>query len=347
MKIDTSSINLSSNRAFSEKNQVTIEKEMKFLDLFDQGVRRFDAASSGQKLDAGFSSRWFTIRAFNRQTAVELSQQFINELEKMRQILDNIIERLNSACMKGCCLQLSALDRVHINPFFQQAGTMVEYHYREKRMYTHYEEEKTDFFADGVVTTEDGRSIDFSFQMNLGREFFDESLFMHSEKGYVLIDPLIINLDTTTPLFSETSVSLDLDMDGKEETLPLLNPGSGFLSLDRNRDGVINDGSELFGPSTGDGFGELSQYDQDNNLWIDENDDIFDDLTIWENDGQGDMQLTKIKEAGIGAIYLMNTPTQFDLRDEDNQLQARIKKSSIALNEDGSVSSIQEMDWTA
>ncbi|MCP3875807.1 MAG: hypothetical protein GY699_21970 [Desulfobacteraceae bacterium] len=347
MKIDTSYINLSSNRTFSEKNQVKLEKEMKFLDLLDQGVHKFNAAASYQQLNVGFTSKWFTVTSFQQQDAIELSRQFFNELEKMRQILDRILERLNSTGLKGCCLQLSALDRVNISPFFQQSVKMLEYNYQEKRTYTHEEKEETDFFADGIVKTMDGRSIDFSFQMDLEREFFKEDQFVYSEKGYVMVDPLIINLDATIPQFSETRMSFDLDLDGEKEDIPLLKQGSGLLSLDKNNDGIINDGSELFGPSTGDGFGELSQYDLDKNFWIDENDAIFDELTLWENDDQGEMQLTKIKDAGVGAIYLMNAPTPFDLRDEDNHLQARIKKSGIALNEDGSVSSIQEMDWTA
>lgn len=347
LKIDTSNVNLSSTRAFSEKNQVKFEKEMKFVDLFDQGLAGFNAASSLQQVDMGFTSHWYSAAAFNGQDAMELSRQFLNELEKMRQILDAISRQLNSSGLRGCCLQLVKFDRVNINPYPQPPMKMIEYELFEKRTYVHQEKESTNFFTHGIVNTIDGKTIDFSFQMNLEREFFREDQFVHKEKGYVLIDPLVINLDTTIPRLSETRVSFDLDMDGEEEEISMLMPGSGFLSLDKNRDGIINNGNELFGPTTGDGFGELSDYDLDKNFWIDENDAIFDDLTIWENDDQGAMQLTKIKDAGIGAIYLVNAQTPFDLRNEDNLLQARIKKSSIALNEDGSVSSIQEMDWTA
>ncbi len=137
-----------------------------------------------------------------------------------------------------------------------------------------------------------------------------------------------------------------MDADGTSEEIFAPTKGTGFLSFDKNKDGIINDGTELFGPSTGNGFGELSEYDLDHNLWIDENDEIFDQLTIWENDEQGEMQLTRIKDAGIGAIYLESETTPFDFRDENNELQARLKRSSIALNEDGSVSAVQEMDWT-
>jgi hypothetical protein len=183
--------------------------------------------------------------------------------------------------------------------------------------------------------------------MNLGREFFKEDTYTTHEKGYTLIDPLVINLDSSLPQLAGTSFSFDLNMDGVDEDLLSLQPGSGFLAFDRNKDGMINDGSELFGPSTGSGFNELSRYDLDQNLWIDEKDAIFDELNIWENDDQGRMQLTKIKDAGIGAIYLGSAETPFSIKDENNHLQARINRSGLAINEDGSISSIQEMDWTA
>ena len=56
--------------------------------------------------------------------------------------------------------------------------------------------------------------------------------------------------------------------------------GSGLLALDKNGDGIINNGTELFGPNTQDGFSELSKYDSDGNGWIDENDSVYDNLRI-------------------------------------------------------------------
>jgi hypothetical protein len=49
-----------------------------------------------------------------------------------------------------------------------------------------------------------------------------------------------------------------------------VSPRSGLLVIDKNLDGKVNDGSELFGPSTGDGFEKLARYDEDRNGWIDE-----------------------------------------------------------------------------
>lgn len=62
---------------------------------------------------------------------------------------------------------------------------------------------------------------------------------------------------------------------GKDEKLSALGKGSGFLAYDINLDGTINDGTELFGTKTGNGFEKLSQFDDDKSGWIDENDEIF------------------------------------------------------------------------
>lgn len=79
----------------------------------------------------------------------------------------------------------------------------------------------------------------------------------------------------------------DLDADGMEDQISFVLPGSGFLALDLNGDGRINDGRELFGPETGDGFAELARYDEDGNQWIDENDPVFERLRIWTKDAEG------------------------------------------------------------
>jgi len=64
----------------------------------------------------------------------------------------------------------------------------------------------------------------------------------------------------------------DLDANGVTEKISFVGSGGGFLALDKNSDGVVNDGRELFGAATGQGFKELAEYDSDNNNWINEND---------------------------------------------------------------------------
>ncbi len=355
MKIDTSDISLSSTWQFTEKNQVKLEREMTFFELVDRklagfnvspGIKQVNQIDQINPKNLEIPNEWYSATEVDGQNVVELSSQFVNELEKMRQILDAIVKHVNSAGTNKCCFCGYTFERININPE-PPPVKIFEYRFMERQIYTHSEQEIMNFNADGMVKTKDGRSIDFLFQMEMDRQFFREDQFEYTKTGYMLIDPLIINLDgNEPPRLSDAKISFDLDADGTNEEIFAPSKGTGFLSFDKNEDGIINDGTELFGPSTGDGFGELSQYDLDHNFWIDENDEVFDKLTIWENDEMGEMQLTRIKDAGIGAIYLKSEETPFDFRDENNELQARLKRSSIALNEDGSVSSVQEMDWT-
>ena len=120
--------------------------------------------------------------------------------------------------------------------------------------------------------------------------------------------------------------------------------GSGFLAYDKNNDGIINDGNELFGPKTGDGFLELAEFDEDNNGWIDENDSIYNKLRIWTIAEDGTKKLFALGQKGIGAIYLENVNTAFSLKSQQNNLNGKIQKSGIFLRENGTAGTIQHID---
>ena len=77
--------------------------------------------------------------------------------------------------------------------------------------------------------------------------------------------PLVINLDSNVTTLSDQKFMFDIDSDGILDSISYLNKGSGYLALDKNGDGVINDGNELFGTKSGDGFYDLSRYDEDHN----------------------------------------------------------------------------------
>ncbi|MEH6825976.1 MAG: hypothetical protein V7629_18945, partial [Motiliproteus sp.] len=118
---------------------------------------------------------------------------------------------------------------------------------------------------------------------------------------------------------------------------------SGLLALDINNDAVINDGTELFGALSGNGFADLSEYDNDHNGFIDEADSIFTDLKIWSKQA-GDDRLESLLDRNIGAIYLGATETPFELKDNQNLTQGRVRQSGMYLEEDGGVGSMQQID---
>lgn len=204
--------------------------------------------------------------------------------------------------------------------------------------------ESTTFASQGVVQTQDGRSIGFNIEVSMSREFTTEFNILETE-NYIKTDPLMINLDTNIGSVSDQKFYFDLDTDGKEEQISFAGQGSGLLALDKNGDGTINDGSELFGTKSGDGFKDLAGYDNDGNGWIDENDSVFSRLKVWTKDAEGNDYLIDLKEADVGAIYLRNTDTQFSLKNDENKLNAEIKKTGIYLRESsGAVGTLNHVD---
>ncbi len=209
---------------------------------------------------------------------------------------------------------------------------------------SHYEYESTSFSASGMVKTADGKEIEFSLDLEMSREYFSEER-LEITAGEPLIDPLVINYSGKAAELSDMGFEFDLNSDGHSDEINFLNPGSGFLVFDKNEDGEINDGREMFGPSTGNGFDELAAYDDDNNNWIDENDAIYNRLALWHK-GVNTDELTNLKDSNVGAIYLGNVAAQFDLKNDANELYGRIQKAGVYLSEDGKAGSVQQIDFS-
>jgi hypothetical protein len=213
--------------------------------------------------------------------------------------------------------------------------------------YTLHEQEEMSYRANGMVVTEDGSEIEFSLDLQMSREFYQSTNLSIRAGDAELIDPLVVNFAGSAIELTDQKFSFDLDADGIEEELSFVGQGSGFLVFDRNDDGVINNGKEMFGPQTGQGFTELEKYDLDKNGWIDENDPIYEKLQIWSKDVAGSDYLATLKEKNIGAILLENSSTQFSYKDQQNNLKGVAKSSSIFLSEEGKAGLIQEIDLAA
>ena len=173
---------------------------------------------------------------------------------------------------------------------------------------------------------------------------FESSLYQEQSKGLVLTDPLVVNFGGVPAKLTLEKVAFDLNSDGQKDQISFLESGSGFLALDKNQDGQINNGKELFGTQSGNGFKDLAAFDSDQNGWIDENDAIFSQLQIWHKDENGLNQLSGLLELNIGAIYLKHEETQFSLKDNSNQLLGQVVKSGVFIGEDHKLSSVQQID---
>ncbi|EDZ63343.1 hypothetical protein SMGD1_1592 [Sulfurimonas gotlandica GD1] len=221
----------------------------------------------------------------------------------------------------------------------ERLGWGINYHYER----TEIKKESLHFSVSGSVKTADGRETEFALAFSIKQEFQShESISIKA--GDALIDPLVLNFGSNIVTISDVKHNFDLDLDGKSDEFSFVGSGSGFLALDKNKDGIINDGSELFGPKSGNGFNDLKAYDSDNNGWIDENDAVFEQLIIWTKDADSTEHLFSLKDKDVGALYLGREKTPFELKSSNGTMQALIRESSIYLKEEGGVGTLQELD---
>ena len=213
-----------------------------------------------------------------------------------------------------------------------------------EQTYAYEETETTNFSTAGRVVTGDGQEIEFGIDVTMSRSFYQEytEKYSHSLTNY--LDPLVIHLDGNATSVSDQSFFFDLDCDGVEDEISGPGAGNAFLALDKNEDGIIGDGSEIFGALTGNGFEELATYDLDGNGWIDEADEIFSRLRVYSKDENGNDILFTLKEAGVGAICLRALKTPFNITDENNQSRAMVRQSGFFLHENGGSGLIQQVD---
>lgn len=204
------------------------------------------------------------------------------------------------------------------------------------------EQEQLRFVAKGSVTTDDGREI----QIDLGFAL-DYQLTEVSErltKASALKDPLVLNLEGQVAGFTQARFNFDLSGDGVQERLPMLASGSTFLALDRNGNGQIDNGTELFGVQSGNGFADLAQFDQDGNGVIDEGDSVFAELRLFR---PGEALLT-LGDKQIGAIFLNATATPFmhlaAHQGTDGESPAVLRQTGLYLTEDGKAGTVQQVD---
>jgi trimeric autotransporter adhesin len=148
-------------------------------------------------------------------------------------------------------------------------------------------------------------------------------------------DPLILDLDSdgfeTVGIDTTAPILFDHDGDGVKTATGWVAGDDAFLVLDRNGNGTIDDGHELFGDATplvaggtaADGFAALAQEDSNNDGQVDALDAHFADLRLWRDlnqDGisQSDELLT-LASQGIVSLSTART-TNSTLLANGNQI---------------------------
>lgn len=316
MKIEQSSVTMQAGHKFSSECEVKFDSESSFRTIID-GV----SASGGKDEEA-------RLRLMLESLITRMLALFSGGQET--QVTD-VREVLQTAAT-------SAPDKAPSRP-----ARVVEMQWNNELTETIREHESSDFSSTGKIQTADGRSLDFSLDLAMCRDY--QCVRKTEESGKVeLRDPLVINFDGKAAELSGKRFAFDLNADGKTELIDSLGSASGYLAIDSNADGRINDGGELFGTRSGDGFADLAKLDSDGNHWLDEADAAFNSLRIWQHDASGKDTVSTLRDKGIGALYLGSTETPFSLTDNENRMLAQIRASGIYLQEDGRAGSLQQID---
>jgi hypothetical protein len=210
----------------------------------------------------------------------------------------------------------------------------------------HEESETTSYSATGTIQTADGRSVAFDFQVAMHREQAERvTLDILAGDAARKVDPIALNLSGGPVSLGAGRTDFDVDGNGAAENVALPAPGTYFLALDRNGNGTIDSGLELFGPSSGNGFSELRSLDEDGNGWIDEADAAFGDLRLWAGP---DSEMAPLSSAAVGALYVGgNVATPFELESGSGESLGQVVSSSVYLGEDGRPGAMQQIDLTA
>lgn len=131
-------------------------------------------------------------------------------------------------------------------------------------------------------------------------------------------DPLVIDFGAEgIDLKSiENGVHFDLDNNGYAEKTAWIGEEDGFLTYDRNDNGLIDNGGELFGDQvilkngekSKSGFDALGELDDNQDGVINEEDSVFSKLTIWidanHNGRTDENELSDLASMGICSISL-------------------------------------------
>jgi Ca2+-binding RTX toxin-like protein len=139
---------------------------------------------------------------------------------------------------------------------------------------------------------------------------------LREELGYGAshVSPLVFDLNKDgihlTPYTNGTY--FDIDNDGFIERVGWLSSEDGQLALDLNGNGVIDDITELFGDDLISAFSKLSLFDSNVDKVIDQDDEDFEQLLIWQDKNSNGFsepgELKTLKEMKIKSISLSTKP---------------------------------------
>ncbi|MFZ6689610.1 hypothetical protein ACO0K0_17840 [Undibacterium sp. SXout11W] len=205
----------------------------------------------------------------------------------------------------------------------------------------------TSFSAEGDIETSDHKKIHFDLNQSV-QTIRQETHSVTIKSGSALKDPLVINFSGNSVQLGQQTFSFDLNNNGKKVTMPFIQ-GGGYLAYNPDDSEKITDKTQLFGPTTGNGFTQLqSMADSfgNNNGWIDQSNPAYSKLGVLIEGSDGKPQFVSLQQAGIGALYLGSVSTHTAIGDNSGGggSSGELESSGIYLNNNGSVGSMQDVE---
>jgi len=207
----------------------------------------------------------------------------------------------------------------------------------------HSRKQHLNYEIQGVFNVNE-QELSLSYNFTLSSE--QESYSKVEMSAAALKDPIIVQFGSQGLGNIKGQIEFAINQDNTLDSLPIFSGDVGYLVYDKNNNQQADDGSELFGPQTGQGFAELAQLDSNNNGFIDTEDQQFEQLYLWQPSDDKNItgQWLSLKEAKIQAISLSAINTPFDFYDQQGQIQAQLRQSSFAISEDGLGRGVHQVD---
>ena len=213
--------------------------------------------------------------------------------------------------------------------FFTFNGTLISEH------------ELTSVTIGAHLVDDQGTQIDISLSVTMERHYQETEADLRIRANGQLKDPLVINFNGEAVALSNQRISFDINSDGTDDQIPTFHSDSAYIALDRNNDGLINNGSELFGTQSGNGFLDLADYEEDGNGFIDEADTVYAQLQAFD---PGTRSLRPLHLIGVGALALSSTYSPFSLTDDNNNKLGQVRSTGFYVDDDGSAGTLQQID---
>lgn len=306
MKIQESTVQLSASHEASRSQTLEVSKEQSFRRIFTElATDTNDAQTSASK--------------------------------RVQKLLQSLVDAIMAAMDgKKCEANFAACDGMPTET--ARLASQPEISWQRSIKESVCESEKTTVCGNGQVKTSDGKLIEFNYSLAMARDYASEKTT--EESGTVkLRDPLMLSFNGKACELTKDCIAFDLNADGTPEQIPGLGTGSAFLVFDRNGNGKADNGSELFGVASGNGFADLALLDGDKNGWIDEADAAFSQLAVWSGDS-----FNSLKQQGVGALYTAAVDAPFSLKTSSNELLGQIRAAGLYLSEAGEVGQMQQVD---